>query len=133
MFKNCDLTNASTVSLFLLCKNGRFIGNSVENAVDDYGLLDLTGIENVSVIGNALSHTGTTGANGIVNRNTNNVTITGNTINGKVMSGAGGSGIIVLDWSGTIDAHTNPFPYTENLVISSNVVTGFDTSINFSN
>lgn len=131
--KWCDLTNASYVSIFLLSKNVKITNCHFESATDDFWLLDLTWAENVTITWNTFIHTGATWWNAIVNRNTNNVTITWNTLNWKVQSWAGGNGIIILDWSWTIDWHTNPFPYTENLVISSNVVTGFDSSFNFSN
>lgn len=129
----CDLTNASLVSIFLLSKDVKITGCHFDSATDDYGLLDITGAENITVVGNTFTHTGTTGNNAIVNRNTKNVIIDWNTITGKTMSGAGGAGAIMLDWSGTIDGHTNPFPYTENITFSNNIINWFYYGLNFSN
>lgn len=130
---NCDLTNASLVSIFLLSKNVRITNSYFKSVTDDFGLLDITGSDNVVVTWNTFIHDGTTWNNAIVNRNTNNVLISWNTLNGKTMSWAGGAWVIVLDWSGTIDGHTNPYPYTENISILNNVFSGFYYWVNFSN
>ena len=75
VIRDCDLTNASMVSIFLLCEDVKISGNHIENAVNDYGLLDLTGCNQVIVSGNTLKNTGSTGNNAIVNRNTRDVVI----------------------------------------------------------
>jgi len=133
VIRDCDLTNASMVSIFLLCEDVKISGNHIENAVNDHELLDLTGCNQVIVSGNTLKNTGSTGNNAIVNRNTRDVVIDWNQMTGNIWAGAGGAGIIVLDWSGTIDWHTNPNPYTEQLTIANNNIDGFYYGLNFSN
>lgn len=72
------------VSVFLLSEEVKIVGNNIENAVNDYGLLDLTGCNQVVVTGNVFRNTGTTGANAIVNRNTRDVVIANNQLVGNI-------------------------------------------------
>lgn len=130
---NSPLVTASMVSIFLNSSEVIFEGNYIESDSDDYGLLDITGTQNVSIIWNTLLHTGTNGGNGIVARNNRNLVISGNNITWPSSVVAWGSWIQVIDWSGTIDGHTNPNPYSDSITINGNSIYWCYTSVNFDN
>lgn len=128
-----DLVNASMVSIFLLSENVKINGAYIENSTDDYWLLDVTGTSEVTITWSNFVHRGTTWNNCIVARNNKNLNITGNVFKWITWSGAGWSAVQVIDWSGTIDGHTNPNSYTEDITISSNTIEWFYYGVSFAN
>lgn len=121
-FTNCECSNTCAVSIYLLSKNGTVSGNYFENSNDSFGLLDITGSNNVVVTGNTFNQKWTNGGGGIILHNNKDITIGDNTFKSNNNTGRG---IYMIDWSSTIDWHTIPYPNSLNLAITGNIINGF--------
>ena len=121
-FKNCDLINASTISIFLWNSNWTLTNNYFENSVDDFCLVDMTWSQDIIFSNNHLKHKWTNWWSWVIIRNCKNINIDTNDFKSN---NNGWYWVHLLDWNSTIDWHTNPFPNSENIKVDNNIIDWF--------
>jgi hypothetical protein len=129
-FKNCAVTLTASLSIYVHCRHGSIDRCTFIDSADQNTQLNLTGSDNITITANMFKWLGTYGASGISILNCASLVIANNVMD-NVLSPFGGAGVVVRDWSGGLDGHTNPYPNSYDLTIVGNQFTGGYYGINF--